>query len=82
MLLCCFHHHHCYFLESKWFFHPPLPTSQFLSVLVHFMLVIINSTHFHSQKYVSFDNSYMIPLILGYRDLWDPRQELDLLHEP
>lgn len=70
------------FSGEKWFFYPPLPTSQFISVIVQLMLAIINSTHFHFQKYASLNNrSYDPPNFRIQRSL-GLRQKLDCLVSP
>ena len=56
--------------------HPPLPTSQFISIIIQLMLAIINSTHFHFQKYASLNNrSYDPPNFRIHRSLGS-RQKL------
>lgn len=70
------------FSGEKWFFHPPLPTSQFISIIIQLMLAIINSTHFHFQKYASLNNrSYDPPNFRIHRSLGS-RQKLDCPMSP
>lgn len=70
------------FSGEKWFSHPPLPTSQFISVIVQIMFVIINSTHFHFQKYASLNNRSYDPLNFRIQRSLGSRQKLDCLMSP